>query len=114
MYDRKIRRVRDLPCGDTRIYLDLEIRRVDCRRCDKVKQEKLAWLAADNPFYTKRFAFFVGRRCRTATIKDVAQETRLAWWTIRDLEMGYMREQLRRAGKPAPKVVGIDEISIRK
>jgi transposase len=48
------------------------------------------------------------------TIKDVAQETHLDWWTVRKLEMEYMREQLRRAGNPAPKVVGIDEISIRK
>jgi transposase len=96
-----------------RIYLELEIRRVNCRRCGQVKQEKLDWLA-NNPFYTKRFGFFVGRRCRTMTVKDVAQETHLAWWTIRDLEMEYMCEQLRRAGKPRPKVVGIDEISIRK
>jgi transposase len=90
-YDRKIRRVRDLPCGDTRIYLDLEIRRVHCTRCGTVKQEKLEWLAA-NPFYTKRFAFFVGRRCRSMTIKDVAEETRLDWKTIKDLEAQYMRE----------------------
>ena len=27
-YDRKIRRVRELSCGDTRVYLELEIRRV--------------------------------------------------------------------------------------
>jgi transposase len=78
-----------------------------------VKQEKLEWLAA-NPFYTKRFAFFVGRRCRSMTIKDVAEETRLDWKTIKDLEAQYMREQVRRVGTPAPKVVGIDEISIRK
>ena len=78
-----------------------------------MKQEKLDWLA-DNPFYTKRFAFFVGRRCRTMTIKDVAEETHLDWWTVRKLEMEYMREQLRRAGNPAPQVIGVDEISIRK
>ena len=28
--------------------------------------------------------------------------------------MQYMREQLRRAGRPTPKVIGIDEVSIRK
>lgn len=56
-YDRKKRRVRDLPCGDSRVYLEFEIRRVDCKKCGKVKQEKLPWLA-DNSFYTKRFAFF--------------------------------------------------------
>ena len=48
------------------------------------------------------------------TIKDVAEETRLDWKTIKDFNVPYMREQLRRAGTPAPKVVGIDEISIRK
>ena len=75
-YDRKVRRVRDLSCGDTRIFLELEVRRVDCRRCGKVKRERLAFLA-DNPLYTKRFAYFVGRRCRQATIKDVAKELAL-------------------------------------
>ncbi|MGC8552480.1 MAG: transposase family protein [Phycisphaerae bacterium] len=56
-YDRKPRRVRDLACGDTQIYLVFDIRRVDCRSCGKVKQERLSFLA-DNPFYTKRFAFY--------------------------------------------------------
>jgi hypothetical protein len=65
------RRVRDLSCGDTRIFLELEVRRVDCRRCGRVKRQQLDFLA-DNPLYTKRFAYFVGRRCRGATIKDVA------------------------------------------
>jgi len=112
-YDRKIRRVRDLSCGDRRIYIDIEIRRVDCRRCRAVKQEQLAFLA-EYPFYTKRFAFFVGRRCRASTLRDVARETHLDWSTVKVLEMQYMREQLRRAGRPNPRVIGIDEISIRK
>lgn len=105
--------MRDLSCGDRRIYLDLEIRRVLCRRCGTVKQERLDFLA-DNPFYTKRFAFFVGRRCRASSIQDVARETHLNWKTIKSLEMQYMREQLRRAGTPGPRVIGLDEVSIRK
>ena len=112
-YDRKTRRVRDLPCGEMRIYLEVEMRRVNCKTCGKVKQETLDWLAG-NPFYPKRFAFFVGRRCRTMTIKDVAEETRLDWKTLKNLDAQSRQEQVRRAGRPAPKVVGIDEISIRK
>jgi transposase len=96
-----------------RIYLDVEIRRVFCRRCQKVKQEKLAWLA-DLPFYTKRFSFYVGRRCRDSSLRDIAKELHLDWKTVKALEMQYMREQLRRIGTPGPKVIGIDEISIRK
>ena len=105
--------MRDLSAGDTRIYLELESRRVRCRSCGKVKQEQLAWLS-NNPFYTKRFAFFVGRRCRTSTIQDVARELHLDWSTVKELDQQYMQEQLRRAGTPAPWALGIDEVSIRK
>ena len=105
--------MRDLSCGDTRVYLDLDVRRLLCRSCGKVKTEKLDFLA-DNPFYTKRFAFYVGKRCRSSTIKDIADELHLDWHTVKELEKQYMREQLKRAGTPGPKVIGIDEISIRK
>jgi transposase len=103
--------VRDLSCGDTRVYLEIEIRRVHCRSCGAVKQEKPPWLA-NNLYDSKRFAFYVGRRCRSATVRDVARELRLDWKTVKALEMDYMREQLRRAGTPGPKVIGIDELSI--
>ncbi len=112
-YDQRPRRVRDLSCGDKRVYLDFSIRRVRCRRCGGVKSERLDWLA-DNPLYTKRFAFFVGRRCRESTIKEVAEELHLDWHTVKELDKQYMREQLRRAGCPAPRVIGIDEIAVGK
>jgi len=44
----------------------------------------------------------------------VATETRLDWKTVKDLDKQYMRAQLARAGKPRPKVIGVDEVSIRK
>jgi len=105
--------VRDLSCGDTRVYLEIEVRRVLCRASGKVRRERLEFLA-DNPLYTKRFAIFVGRRCRVSTIKDVAKELHLDWETVKELDKQYMRAQLARAGTPAPKVIGIDEIAIRK
>lgn len=77
-YDRQIQRVRDLSCGVWHIYLELEVRRVACRSCNRVKRERLSFLA-DNPAYTKRFAYYVGRRCRQGTVKDVAEELRLDW-----------------------------------
>ena len=96
-YDRKLRRVRDLSCGDTRIFLELEVRRLDCRHSGKVKRERL-----------------VGRRCRSATVKDVAAELKLDWHTVKALEQQYVEAQLKRAGTPSPQVIGIDEIAIRK
>jgi len=78
-----------------------------------VKRERLDFLA-DNAHFTKRFAFYVGRRCRQASIRDVAKELKLDWDTVKALEKQYMQAQLKRAGMPGPRAVGIDEISIRK
>ncbi len=110
---RKCERTRDLSCGDARIYLEVEVRRVKCKRCGKVKREKLPWLA-NNPFYTKRFSYYVGRKCRAMTVKDVAKELKLDWHTVKALDKEYMQEQLRRNPVAAPRAIGIDEISLRK
>jgi transposase len=78
-----------------------------------VKQERIEFLA-DNHRYAKRFMYHIGRECRKETIQDVAKEHNLHWETVKELEKQYMREQIRRAGAPRPKVIGIDEVSIRK
>jgi hypothetical protein len=65
-YDRRVRRVRDLSCGDVRVFLELEVRRLDCRHCGKVKRERLSALTSvvlpvDVPPATRTL-----RRCMTA------------------------------------------------
>ena len=84
-----------------------------CRSCQAVKREALDFLA-DSGFHTKRFAYYVGRRCRNETVSSVAQELHLDWHSVKTLDMQYMRAQLAKAGTPGPKRIGIDEISIRK
>ena len=76
-----------------------------------MKSERLEFLA-DNPHYTKRFAFYVGRRCRSTPIRDIATELKLDWHSVKELDKQYMRAQLEKAGTPAPMVIGIDEISV--
>ena len=111
-YDKRPRGVRDLSCGDRRIYLAYQGRRVDCRRCQAVKNEGLEWLA-DNPLYTKRFAYYVGRRCRATTIRELAEELLLDWHTVKELD-----KQWAMASSPACRhqdhraAIGIDEISV--
>ncbi|MDQ3000826.1 MAG: hypothetical protein M3Y08_06155 [Fibrobacterota bacterium] len=77
-----------------------------------MKQEKFSILA-ENPFFTKRFAWYVGRRCRASTIKDIAKELQLDWHRVKEMEKQY-KEQLRRSGTPVPEVIGVDDVSIRK
>jgi transposase len=106
------RDARNLSFGGPRVYLNFEVRRQLCKHCGTVQRERLEFLA-DNPFYTKRVACYVGRRCRQASIEDIAEELHLDWDSVKTLEMQYMRAQLAKAGAPGPRAIGIDEISIR-
>jgi len=88
---------------------------VQCPGCHGLHVERLDWLAK-NPRYTERFALHVGNLCRSMTNKAVAvaELERLHDSTVKDLSKLYMREQVRRAGPPAPRAIGIDEIAIHK
>ncbi len=69
---------------------------------------------ANNSRYTQRFATHVGKLCRDMPNKAVAEMERLHHGTVKALDTLYMQEQVDRAGLPAPRAIGVDEISIRK
>ena len=75
--------------------------------------EHLDWLAK-NPRYTQRFALHVGKLCRDMPNQRVAEMERLHHSPVKDLDKRYMQKQVERAGLPAPRAIGIDELSIRK
>ena len=93
------------------MFLLLQLRRVNCLYCGGVKTEHFDWLA-ELPHFTRRFALFVGERCRESSVTAVAEELCLHWHTVKELDKLYMQEQLRRAGSPSPRAIGIDELSI--
>ena len=93
--------------------MEFERWRVKCPGCGGVHVEQLVWLTK-NPRYTQRFAMHVGTLCRDMTNKAVAEMERLHHSTVKDLDKLYMQSQVERAGLPAPRAIGIDEISIGK
>jgi transposase len=95
------------------LHVEFERWRINCPRCRGVRVERLDWLA-NNPRYTERFALHVGNLCRSMANKAVADLERLHDSTVKDLSKRYMAEQVRRAGVPAPRAIGIDEIAIHK
>jgi len=110
-YDQRPRRIRDLSCGHKRVYLEFNVRRVDCWRRGAVKTEHLECLP-ESPSYTQRFAYFVAARCHDTPVKVVAEEVQLDWHTVKELDKLYMLEQLRHAPASNPTAIGIDEISM--
>ena len=56
----------------------------------------------------------IGVLCHEMTNKAVAELERLHDSTVKDLDKIYMQKQVAHAGLPAPRAIGIDELSIRK
>ena len=73
------------------MYLEIEFRRVLCRKCGKVQNERLEWLE-DNHLYTKRFSTYVGKRCRDASIQSIAKDFDLDLDTVEEMNNNYTRE----------------------
>jgi transposase len=38
IYDRRVRRWRHLDLGGTKLWLEADVRRLECRRCDRVRR----------------------------------------------------------------------------
>lgn len=75
--------------------------------------EELDWLS-ENSHYTKRMAEHVGKLCRDMTNKAVADALHLHEHTVKDLDKMYMLAWLKKVPPCIPRVIGIDELSIRK
>ena len=103
--------MRDVSCGETRVHLEFEIRPVSCRSCGTVKQETLSWLA-DNPFYTKRLRLLRGAALSGRDYSGCSSRTPPGLENGQGTGDRIHARATRRAGTPAPSVIGIDEISI--
>lgn len=78
------RPVRDLPWGEWKVWLVVEVHRVVCPRCG-VKTEHIDFLEGKHP-YTKRFTAAVARECEDASVNRVAARWQLSISTVRRID----------------------------
>ncbi|HSR50989.1 MAG TPA: ISL3 family transposase [Acidobacteriota bacterium] len=105
------RRFRGLPIGSRRVWIVLEVPRLECKDCGVVRQAEVSFAPGQHG-YTKRFARYVLELARHMTMTDVAHHLGVSWNLVKAL----LKEDLqRRFGRPSLKglrFLAIDEISI--
>jgi len=107
------RRFRTLPIGSKVIFLDLGVQRVECRRCDVIRQVELGF--ADSRFsYTRAFERYVLELSRCMTILDVARHLHISWDVIKDIQKRYLKRKFSRPPLKNLRYIAIDEIAVRK
>jgi len=79
-----------------------------------VKTETLSWLWESGRF-TKRFEEKVGRMARQMPLTEVAELNQISWDQAWRMELAYLRDIVKNHPPAARiRVIGVDEISIRK
>jgi transposase len=111
-HDCREREVRDLPWGEFRTTVVIEVYRVCCPNCG-VKIEKVPQLPSKAPF-SQRFEEAVGAACESASVRQVARQFRLAASTARAIDLRYL-ERWNAGRRQVPlEEMGVDEIDFGK
>lgn len=110
--DCREREVRDLPWGEFRTTVGVEVYRVRCPDCG-VKVERVPQLPSKAPF-SKRFEEAVGLACESASARQVARQWGWAASTVRGIDLRYLEGWAAGRRKPALKQMGVDEIDVGK
>src|SRR5437899_13096258 len=111
-HDYNEREVRDLPWGEYRTTVVIEVYRVCCPQCG-IKVEKVPQLPSKAPF-SKRFEDAVGLACESASVRQVARRFGLAASTVRTVDKRYLERWAQSRKKPLLKQMGVDEIYLGK
>jgi transposase len=110
--DASEREVRDLPWGEYRTTVVVEVFRVRCPDCG-VKIERVPQLPSKAPF-SKRFEDAVGLACESASARQVARQLGLASSTVRAIDLRYLTRWAAARRRPPLKQMGVDEIWLGK
>lgn len=111
-HDVSEREVRDLPWGEFRTTVVIEVYRVRCPDCG-VKVEKVPQLPSKAPF-SKRFEEAVGLACEGASVRQVARQLGLAASTVRAIDLRVLERWAAQRKKAPLRQMGVDEIFFGK
>ena len=112
-YDRSRRRWRHLDMGSTRVWLEAEVARVDCRGCGKVRTQVVGW-ARPGARHSTDFEDMVAWLVQRADMTTVASLMRCSWEAVSAIARRVTAEKLDTARLDGLVRIGVDEISYRR
>lgn len=113
VYDRSVRSWRGLDLGAARLVLRAEIRRLDCRRCGRVRTETVAW-ARPGARFTSDFEDVVAWLAQRMDKTAVTRLLRCSWEAVAGIVGRVVAEHIDDARLDEVYRIGVDEVSYRK
>jgi transposase len=112
-YDRSRRRWRHLDLGVHKLWIEADIDRLHCRRCQRVRTEQVPW-ARPGARLTRPFEQLVGYLAQRMDRTSVGRLLRCSWRTVTDA-IGRLVDALTDSTRlDGLRRVGVDEIGYRR
>jgi transposase len=107
----EVRRFRSVPIGARPVVIVLEVARVGCADCGKVRQVPIDF-ADPRRSYTPAFARYVLELSQRMTLRDVAEHLHVGWDLVKEIQYQYLSRKFRRIKLQHLRQIAIDEIAI--
>jgi transposase len=112
-YDRRVRRWRHLDAAGTKLWLEYEISRLDCRRCRRVRTEEVPW-ARPGARHSRDLQDVVAFLAQHTDKTTVTKLLRVSWEAVAKIVIDVVADQLDGARLDGLVRIGVDEVSWRK
>lgn len=112
-YDQSQRRWRHLDLGGHKVWLVGTIRRLRCRRCQRVRTEQVPW-ARPGARHTRAFENTAAWLAKRTDRKAVSQLLRCSWQAVSDIVGRVVAEHLHDSRLDGLRHLGVDEIGYRR
>jgi transposase len=113
VYDRTVRRWRHLDLGGSKLWLQGEIRRLECRRCQRVRTEAVEW-ARPGARLSRDFEDVVAWLAQHTDKTTVTKLLRTSWETVAAIVVRVVADHLDHRRLDGLYRIGVDEISYRR
>lgn len=113
VYDRSTRRWRHLDLAGSKLWLEAEIRRLDCRRCGRVRTEVVPW-ARPGARHTRDVQDLVAFMAQQMDKTTICRLVRVSWEAVARIVVDVVAEQLDSTRLDGLFRIGVDEVSYRK
>ena len=113
IYDRSVRRWRHLDLGAARCFLEAEICRIECRRCQRVRTEEVPW-ARPGARHSRDFQDVVAWLAQHVDKTTITKLLRVSWEAVAKIVIDVVAEAIDDTRLENLYRIGVDEVSYRK
>ena len=113
VYDTSERTWRHLDLGSSKLLLRARIRRLHCRRCDRVRTEQVPW-ARPRARHSRDFEDVIAWLAQRTDKTTITKLLRTSWETVAGIVERVVAEQIDTGRLTGLLRIGVDEVSYRK